>query len=121
MNMSTHKGDLYEDLVSKFLAAKGWMILAKKYIGGGGEIDIIAVREGELCFIEVKGRDDIDGGYESIFASMTMKKQRALIACSIDFLQNYENQIIFDCCYFVLCGFVGEELFWIENPFDQEG
>ena len=49
------------------------------------------------------------------------KKQRTLIACSMDFLQNYENQIIFDCCYFVLCGFVGKELFWIENPFDQEG
>ena len=118
--MSTQKGDLYEDLLSKILVSQGWIILAKKYIGGGGEIDIIAIREGELCFIEVKGRDDINGGYDSIFTSMTKKKQRALIACSMDFLQKYEKQIIFEYCYFVLCGFVGEELFWIENPFDQE-
>ena len=118
--MSTQKGDLYEDLLSNTLVSQGWIILAKKYIGGGGEIDIIAIREGELCFIEVKGRDDTNGGYDSIFASMTKKKQRALIACSMDFLQKYEKQIIFEYCFFVLCGFVGEELFWIENPFDQE-
>ena len=119
--MSRQKGDLYENLLADSLVAKGWIILAKKYIGGGGEIDIIAIRRGELCFIEVKGRDDIDVGYESIFASMTKKKQRALVACSVDFLQNYEDKITYECCYFVLCGFVGEELFWIENPFDQEG
>ena len=74
MNMSTQKGDLYEDLLSNTLVSQGWIILAK-YIGGGGEIDIIAIREGELCFIEVKGRDDIHGGYDSIFTSMTKKSK----------------------------------------------
>ena len=120
MDMSKEIGDIYETMVSQRLRMNGWSIIAKKYIGGGGEIDLIVLRNGDLCFVEVKGRKDQKNGESSIFSSMSKKKQKALISCSADFLEKYEEHIEFDSCYFVLCGLVGQRFFWIENPFDEE-
>jgi putative endonuclease len=46
-----------EDLAARFLAAKGWRIVARNVrCGRAGEIDIIAERGGLLAFVEVKTR-----------------------------------------------------------------
>ena len=118
--MSRELGDIYEQRLLKYLLDSGWQLLAEKYIGGGGEIDLIVIRNKELCFIEVKGRQEGVFAEESIFSAMSKKKQRLLIACSEDFLEQYEDTISFEECYFVLGGYIGETLYWIENPFDGE-
>ena len=49
-------GRLGEDFAAQVLAAEGFTILARNYRCSFGEIDLIARRENELYFIEVKTR-----------------------------------------------------------------
>jgi putative endonuclease len=43
-----------EEAAASWLAARGYSILARNFRCRGGEIDIIAEREGALAFVEVK-------------------------------------------------------------------
>lgn len=45
-----------EDLAARFLAARGWRIVARNVRRREGEIDVIAERGGLLAFVEVKTR-----------------------------------------------------------------
>ena len=42
------------------MAAKGYRVLARRYIAPGGEIDLIAVRGDTVAFVEVKARPTLD-------------------------------------------------------------
>ena len=49
-------GDAGEDLACRYLAAKGYEILERGFRCRMGEIDIIALKDGEMVFAEVKTR-----------------------------------------------------------------
>lgn len=50
----TDTGPEGERLAAEHLAGKGYRLLARRYRGGGGEIDLVAEQGGELVFVEVK-------------------------------------------------------------------
>ena len=50
-----------------FLALKGYRLLARRYGGKGGEIDLITRRGRAVVFVEVKSRDDFDSAAEAIW------------------------------------------------------
>lgn len=54
------RGHLGERLAGRYLARRGWHILARNWSGAGGEIDIVALRAGVLAFVEVKTRGHTD-------------------------------------------------------------
>ncbi|MFZ5480585.1 MAG: YraN family protein [Myxococcota bacterium] len=45
-----------EDLVASELAGEGWLVLARNWRGGGGELDLVVWRPDRLRFVEVKLR-----------------------------------------------------------------
>ena len=47
-------GEIGENIATKFLMKHGFLILDRNYTRKWGEIDIIAKKEGKLCFVEVK-------------------------------------------------------------------
>lgn len=49
-------GDLGEDITVKYLRKKGYQILDRNFLKSFGEIDIIAIKEGVISFVEVKTR-----------------------------------------------------------------
>lgn len=49
-------GDFGEDLTCKYLQKKGYTILERNFLKSYGEIDIIAIRDEVLTFVEVKTR-----------------------------------------------------------------
>lgn len=49
-------GKAGENAVCYYLAHLGYQIIARNFRVRGGEIDIIAVKADELCFVEVKTR-----------------------------------------------------------------
>lgn len=56
-------GDSGEEFAAKVLTESGYQILERNYSTRYGEIDIIALKDGVLHFIEVKTRTSIDYGY----------------------------------------------------------
>ncbi|MDQ1078865.1 YraN family protein [Pseudoroseomonas cervicalis] len=53
------RGRRAEEKVAARLAAEGWSVLARRHRAPGGEIDLIAERDGLLAFIEVKARPSL--------------------------------------------------------------
>src|SRR5690349_5536910 len=60
------------------LLAKGYSILAWRYSGGGGEIDLIVRRGSVLAFVEVKARADFESAASAIGTVKTARFARAV-------------------------------------------
>ena len=70
------KGRLGEEIALKYIISKGGTIVEKNYRTKMGEIDIIAKMNGELVFIEVKSRSNINYGYPC--EAVNYKKKRKI-------------------------------------------
>lgn len=73
--MSRAKGNLAEDSACGFLYDNGFEVVDRNFYSRFGEIDIIAVKDEVLHFIEVKSALD----YESAIQNITPKKLSRLI------------------------------------------
>lgn len=73
--MSRKKGNLAEDKACEFLYDKGFSILEQNFYSRFGEIDIIAIKDEVLHFIEVKSGLD----YETAIQNITPKKISRII------------------------------------------
>ncbi len=65
-----------ESVAVLLLRMKGFSILARRYLGAGGEIDIIAVRGSTIVFVEVKARASIEEAMTSITAEKSRRMSR---------------------------------------------
>lgn len=66
-----------ETLAALRLQLAGWRILERRFLAGGGEIDIVAVRGGCVAFVEVKARATMDAALSSITAQKRHRMRRA--------------------------------------------
>lgn len=71
------KGKFGEEVALKYIISKGGKVIEKNYRTKLGEVDLIAKLNGELVFIEVKSRSNIDYGYPS--ESVNHKKKRKIV------------------------------------------
>ncbi len=64
-------GRLGEDYAARYLVSRGYEVLARNWRCKHGEIDIVAVRDGRLAFVEVKTRTSVSFGhpFEAISAA----------------------------------------------------
>ncbi|MDD3464862.1 MAG: YraN family protein [Candidatus Cloacimonetes bacterium] len=69
-----------EDLAAKFLANKGYAIVARNFRASTGEIDIIATRDDLLVFVEVKTRSKHSIKQALMNVSFTKRKRITLTA-----------------------------------------
>jgi putative endonuclease len=56
-----------EDLAARFLKKNRYRLLERNYTTAGSEVDIIALKDDTLCFIEVKTRRDTRHGLPEEF------------------------------------------------------
>ena len=78
-------GKMGELAVGYYLEYLGYQILDRNFRIRGGEIDVIAVRNDEICFVEVKTRKlySAESGAEAV----NRRKQRLLIRAAYHYLE----------------------------------
>ena len=69
-------GRMGEDLASDMLESSGYRIIARNYMTRDGEIDIIAIKDGVIHFVEVKTRSGDEFGYPA--DAVTESKQKRI-------------------------------------------
>ncbi|MFM1814063.1 MAG: hypothetical protein RLZ98_758 [Pseudomonadota bacterium] len=60
------RGRLAEFMAALLLMSKGYRVIARRYKGQAGEIDLIAVRGRRLAFVEVKQRQSLEDAATAI-------------------------------------------------------
>ncbi len=78
-------GSYGEKLASDYLVKQGYKILEKNYKCKAGEIDIIGIDQGTLCFIEVKTRTSRKFGLPE---EIINKLKLARMARCVDYYNN---------------------------------
>ena len=95
---TTYLGNIGEKAVCDYLENAGYKILRTNFKAAGGEVDIIAKKEGHLAFVEVKTRKDTSFGYGT--DAVNYHKQQRIIRAARAFIMTYEDydEISFDVC-----------------------
>lgn len=103
-----------ENAVGAFLRSENWTILGHRWRGGGGELDLIAIKGGLLRFIEVKCRQINDPvGLEAVDGRKFKKLERAAAAFLQDF--NDFDEVCFAIAY-VVRGASGWNIEFLDDP-----
>ena len=89
MKISNPTAILGEDAAYKFLKNLGYKIIDRNFRVGYGEIDIIAIHENTLVFIEVKTRSSDNFG--TPFEAITPWKMRPLIRTAQFYKSSHRN------------------------------
>lgn len=106
--MSRAKGNLAEDKACEYLLQNGFYILERNFYSRFGEIDIIALKDDVLHFIEVKSGDD----YEKAIQNITRSKLSKIIKTSEIYIK--KNNITLDYQYDAII-IVLNEIYYLEN------
>ena len=105
-------GNFFETQACLELKGLGWSVLERNYRSSRGEIDIIALKDGLLWFVEVRFRED-----GSAWDSITNKKKKSLTHAAQQYLA--DKEIFYDETNFVICGIDTKGTDWLENAFDE--
>lgn len=90
MNRKDKLGKFGEDYACAYLIKKGYTIVFRNFRCKIGEIDIIAEKEGTLCFVEVKTRASTKYGKPA--EAVTENKQKRIYRCAEYYMQ-YKGMI----------------------------
>lgn len=75
-----------EDRAARFLKKKGYRVLERNYRAPYGEIDLIAMHQGELVFVEVKTRASDSFGAPEL--AVNSRKQERMVKAALGYLRH---------------------------------
>lgn len=87
MDARATRGRRGEQAAAAYLTRRGWRVVARRWRGGGGEIDLVARRGRTLALCEVKARAEEDALREPIGPGQRarmVRAARAYVACRPD-------------------------------------
>ncbi len=101
-----------EARVADELCARAWSVVARRWRGGGGELDLVVQKGDVLRFVEVKvvQPDDLRDG-EWVSAPQRRRLRQAADA----FLMGWPGPVAEAC--FLLAIVDGDALRWMDDPF----
>ena len=104
-----------EDAACAWLQARGWTILDRNVVRPGGEVDIVAAREGVTAFVEVKLRSSARFGTPA--EAVDARKQRRIALVAVRYAQ--ERQLLDTHLRFDVIEVTPEGIRAIEGAFDM--
>lgn len=108
-----------EDRAARFLVSQGYRILERNYSTRSGEIDLIALHQGTVAFIEVKTRSNDAFGAPEL--AVNQRKQQRMIKAAlgyIKFKKLHQVPCRFDVVAISMAGEQQVEL--IQNAFEMD-
>ncbi len=112
-------GNAGEHKASDYLLEKGYTILERNWRTKGGEIDIIASKEGKIVFVEVKSLPN--GTPELLQNELNRRKLQRIVKTSKCFLlkhRQYSNSYVrYDVIVIDMPGY--PDVYHIENAFTE--
>lgn len=119
-DLRKQKGTLGEQKASDFLKSQGYSIIQQNFRTLGGEIDIIALKNDVIIFIEVKTLPN--GTKDLLLKVLNKRKQQRIVKTAQYFLsinrQYSKNYIRFDVIVIDMPGL--PQVYHIENAFNAE-
>jgi len=110
-------GGEYEKAAGRYLEQQGFQILEYNFRCKTGEIDIIAMKDTQLIFCEVKYRQDHEKG--TPLEAVDLRKQRVISKCAMYYLT--VHGLLHLNCRFDVIGITANKIEWIPNAFDYTG
>jgi len=111
-------GRFGENAVAYYLERKGYKILKRNYRIKGGELDIIAEKDGVIAFVEVKTRtpEPLVNGLEAITAA----KKKMIIRTSEEYSRRFPHDLQprFDVVWVTVSDRKVVGFQYVENAFD---
>ena len=112
-------GDMGEAAVCEYLCIRGYEILERGFRIRGGEIDIIARKDGIIAFVECKARraSSAVSGIESVTAA----QMKRIVKTALEYLRRTECELQprFDIAGIVIAeDGAAHKIDYIENAFD---
>lgn len=116
MAQHNETGKRGEEIATKYLSEKGFIILCNNWYYGKGEIDIVAKMADKMVFVEVKTRESNVFGEPETFVNR--RKQRQIIKTADAYIQtkNIDLESRFDVISVIL-GKNKFEIHHIEDAF----
>ena len=107
-------GTAYELKAEEYLLGNGYKILERNFCNRSGEIDLIAKKDGQIYFVEVKYRTT--ARYGSPLEAVDFRKQNQIRKVAMYYLM--KNKLSeWTPCQFDVIAFEGEKMTHIENAF----
>ncbi len=98
MNLKAKIGRFGQDLAREYLTRKGYLILAENFYCQAGELDLIAQKDDQLVFIEVKTRRSRKFGLPEEAVNRTKREKMHKAALVYLAQEKIKNNIFrFDC------------------------
>ncbi|MBQ0102276.1 MAG: YraN family protein, partial [Firmicutes bacterium] len=123
MNEKQKTGAHGEDVAAKWFEEHGYRIIARNYVSGKDEIDVIAEDDHAVVFVEVKTRNETIPGYGRPSLAINRKKRLCLIRCAKAYMKTHisEKLLRFDVIYINIYKDGNEAVNYIKNAFGADG
>jgi len=108
-----------EDRAARFLVKQGYRILERNYSTRSGEIDLIALHDGVVVFVEVKTRTSAAYGAPEL--AVTPRKQQRMVKAALGYIKYKKLHQV--PCRFDVVAIASEreqELELIQNAFEMD-
>jgi putative endonuclease len=108
-----------EDQAGEFLSRRGYKILERNYRTRSGEIDLIALHEGTVVFVEVKTRTSDAFGAPEL--AVNSKKQLRMVKAALGYIK-YKKLHQMPCRFDVVAvtGTDERDVALIQNAFEMD-
>jgi len=108
-------GKSAEDKAADYLIKQGFNIIDRNFSAKTGEIDLIALNNLTLVFVEVKFRKSAQFGQP--YETVTRNKQQKIIRTAQTYLQKHKKHAN-KACRFDIISILNNDITWLKHAFE---